>query len=278
MSREVIRDTGRNLTNKFDRQKQMSSRAIIEFIFEDGWGIPVAEFDDKLTMSLHPDNKREAIVFTVINTEGSGEPPCFQYTSRDVFKDVECLTTLIYELTSHQQVESWFISYDESDQYAKWLREAVFQAGMLWQYREIPVDPLAYYCGKLSVQSQLPISPEAGLGHFMGFKVVTATPDSTAARVMQSIPGSTDSLSVLHEMLYTYEWCLQDSFIEMMPFGDEDREHVCIVVDRCRRDEVVATIKDVYCVPYYMLPLTYDEWFFEWQTGRSDFRDRLVKL
>lgn len=124
-------------------------------------------------------------------------------------------------------------------------------------------------------EGSLRIEKLAGAGHMPGFHFLALGKGSpTDLHLMELLLHPDKHPGEIGRLSYDTESVFAESFFEIRPHGEEDREHVKITIKPPAALDVVRQIvKDVYPIPYAHIELTEEE-FRRWEDG---YRPSLVR-
>lgn len=220
----------------------------------------VKQLDDKASSNPLQGKTHENLIYYICEIEDYPEP--VGTLKRNItFRLLEEIDTLAWALAREcAPAEYWMLAFLDEKEAKEFKNYKTAQDSSditIW----LPTEFNGEFLIKIPVGNSLHISENSGACHMPGFHLFALPPGSNSNRVFSRILSTPDVFpKAIHNLIWDTEYTLDDSLCEIRPYGDEDRNFICITytppISRQRVREVLQTI---YNLTLYKKKVSYDE-------------------
>lgn len=227
------------------------------------------------TCSVLPDSKhsesRESLVYTVFRTQNCPEP-IGQLTEQVVFNHYRLkLNDLVWRLGELCQAKTYWMLFHEHEAVIKEMEsDAIVAREVSHPYDWIPKGTGGAALAELNYRGDLHLSEWAGCSHAAGFHLFALPQGSESNEYFEELlRAPAQHIREIGDMCWDSNLILCDSAFEIRPFGDEDRDHLEIVMPKSlSRESLRSIIMDIYGLQYSIASCTPAE-FGHWEDNHS---------
>jgi len=161
----------------------------------------------------------------------------------------------------------WMLAFFMSESDIDKLSDHYSVSREVWQHGHwIPAGTGGSVLVALPLHSDFFISDMAGTSHHPGFHFIAVKPGSETDILLSELHQCPEKhLGLINSLTCDKRLVFWDSLFEVKPFGEEDRDHIEIILpSSLTRKELRDCIYQNYRVPYYVIET---EWrsFLEWE-------------